>query len=221
MFLLYEEVLRCLIDILKDSGTGRTVLLTIVRFILGLGAGIVIGSVIGFLFGIFPKFERLCSPYLNILQATPPVCWVVLALVWFGFNGKPSIFIVATATIPVMVINLSSGIKSIDSDLMEMAQCYHFSKAKVLRHIVIPTVSPYFQSALHIVIGNGWKLVVMAEVLTTNTGIGGAILSARLNIEPEMVIAWAVITITACYLTQALIKKIFLSRGGFRFAKAD
>ncbi len=49
----------------------------------------------GLLFGLCPKIEDVGTPLIHVLQAIPPVCWVVLALVWFGFNGKPCVFIVA------------------------------------------------------------------------------------------------------------------------------
>lgn len=208
-----------LVEIFTTRDTIPVVTATLIRFVSGLGFGILIGSIIGFLFGTFSRVEEIFSPYIHILQATPPVCWVVLALVWFGLNGKPSIFIVATATIPIMVINLSNGIKNIDRDLLEMAHVYHFSRFKTLRHVIIPSVTPYFQSALEIVIGNGWKLVVMAELLTTNSGIGGQVMTARLNIEPDIVIAWAIVTVAACYLCQALLRRLFFRKRGIGLAK--
>lgn len=199
------NVIAKLVEIIGGEKFLPTVLTTIFRLIAGLGIGILLGGLIGLLFGHSKTAEEMFSPFIGILQSVPPVSWVVLALVWFGFNGKPCIFIVATATIPTMVINLCSGIRSIDSDLIEMAHLYHFSKAKILRHIIFPSIQPYFRSALEIVIGGGWKLVVMGEVLTTNSGIGGAITTARLNIEPDAIIAWAVLLVFSCFVTQKLL----------------
>ena len=182
-------VARRLLEIIGSDKFLPTVCTTLFRLLVGLGIGIAAGSILGLLSGLMPSVEAMLAPFIGMLQAMPPVCWVVLALVWFGFNGKPCMFIVATATIPTMVINLSGGIRSVDPELVEMAQMFHFSKAKILRHVILPSVEPYFRSALEIVIGSGWKLVVMGEVLTTSSGIGGAIMDARLNIEPDSIIA--------------------------------
>ena len=182
---------------------------TLLRLLAGLGTGIAAGTLLGLLFGLCRPAEDILSPVVRILQTVPPVCWVVLALVWFGFNGKPCVFIVAAAAIPTMVINLSGGVRSIDPELIEMARIYHFSRAKILRHIILPSVEPYFRSALEIVAGGGWKLVVMGEVLTTSTGIGGAITTARLNIEPDAIIAWAMLLVLLCCLTQKLLHLLF------------
>ena len=196
-------------EIVRGAKFWTIIRTTLVRLIAGLGIGIAAGSLIGLLFGVSKTAERMFSPFINILQTVPPVSWVVLALVWFGFNGKPCIFIVATATIPNMVINLSGGIRSIEPELLEMARLYRFSKWKTLRHVILPSVRPYFRSALEIVIGSGWKLVVMGEVLTTNSGIGGAITTARLNVEPETIIAWAVLLVLFCFATQKLLRLLF------------
>lgn len=187
---------------------------TLMRLVAGLLIGIVIGAVLGLLFGFSEIIKDIMSPLINIMQAVPPVCWVVLALVWFGFNGKPCVFIVATATIPTVAINLSNGVHNIDQKLLEMAKLYGFSKAKTLRHIILPSVRPYFLSALEIVIGGSWKLVVMGEVLTTSSGIGGEITTARLNLEPDTIIAWAFLLVVLCYVTQKILKIAFCQKGG-------
>lgn len=190
-----------------------TVSMTIARLLMGLAIGVSIGSVLGLSFGLCPKAEDIGMPLVQVLQSVPPVCWVVLALVWFGFNGKPCVFIVATATIPTMAINLCHGARSVDSKLLEMARLYRFSRSKTLRHITLPSIRPYFDSAFEIVLGSAWKLAVMGEVLTTNSGIGGAITTARLNIDPASIIAWAFLLVVGCFLTEKLLHALLSRRG--------
>ena len=113
----------------------------------------------------------------------------------------------ATATVPTVVINLSHGVRGVDRQLLEMACLYRFSRWKTLRHVTLPSIRPYFNSALEIVIGGGWKLAVMGEVLTTNSGIGGAITSARLNVQPDAIIAWSFLLVVGCFLTQKLLRQ--------------
>ena len=121
---------------------------------------------------------------------------------------------VATSTIPTVVINLSHGVRSVDPELLEMARLYRFSRRKILLHVTLPSIRPYFFSALEIVVGGGWKLAVMGEVLTTNSGIGGAITTARLNIQPDAIIAWAFLLVAGCFITQKLVCLLLSRRGG-------
>lgn len=204
-----SSVLERLVILVQDPAFWPTVGTTVLRLIAGLGIGIAIGAVLGLLFGLSRSVEDIGMPFIHVLQSVPPVCWVVLALVWFGFNGRPCVFIVAAATIPTVVINLCHGVRSVDRDLLEMARLYRFSRWKTLWHITLPSIRPYFRSALEIVIGGGWKLAVMGEVLTTSSGIGGAITTARLNIEPDAIIAWSILLVFGCFATQKLLRILF------------
>ena len=112
------------------------------------------------------------------------------------------------------MINLSHGVRSVDPELLEMARLYRFSRRKILLHVMLPSIRPYFFSALEIVMGGGWKLAVMGEVLTTNSGIGGAITTARLNIQPDAIIAWAFLLVAGCFITQKLVCLLLSRRGG-------
>ena len=206
------NVLTKLVHIIAEEKFFKLIGTTMLRLAAGLAIGVLIGGVLGLLFGLSRAVEEILYPFVGVLQAIPPVCWVVLALVWFGFNGKPCVFIVATATIPTIAINLSNGVRHIDPELVEMAKLYRFSKSKTLRHVILPSVGPYFRSALEIVIGSSWKLVVMGEVLTTSSGIGGAITTARLNLEPDAIIAWAFLLVVFCFLTQKLLQFLFFGK---------
>ena len=187
------QVLSTLFRLMTQSDFGATIGTTILRLIAGLAIGVGVGAVLGLLFGLCPKIEDVGTPLIHVLQAIPPVCWVVLALVWFGFNGKPCVFIVATATVPTVVINLSHGVRSVDPQLLEMARLYQFSRWKMLRHVTLPSIRPYFRSALEIVI---------------------AITTARLNIEPDAIIAWSLLLVLGCYLTQRLLRMAFCGKEG-------
>lgn len=191
--------------------------LTAGRLLAGLSLGVSLGLVLGILMGNFSQVKGVLSPLIGIMQTVPPVSWVVLALVWFGFNGKPAVFIVILSTLPVITINVCAGFRRIDKNLLEMASLYRFSKVKRLRHVILPSILPYFKSAFQIALGSGWKIAVMAEVLTTSDGIGGMIKLGRLNVEPESIIAWSILVVLLFYLSDFLIGK-FLFRKETNYA---
>lgn len=194
-----ESVWHCIGMILTDAASLRMIGITCIRLCVGLSIGISMGLVLGIAMGVCRHIYGIAMPLIGLLQTVPPVSWVVLALVWFGFNGKPAVFIVVTATLPVIAINVSEGIHNVDQKLLEMASLYRLPFWKKLIHIVLPSIFPYFSSSLKVALGGGFKIAVMGEVLTTSDGIGGMIKLARLNLEPESIIAWSFV-IVALYL---------------------
>ena len=208
-----SQVLLRLAEIAQARDTPGVMGLTVLRLVLGLGIGVGVGALVGLLAGMSRAAEGMAAPFLNVFQSVPPVSWLVLALVWFGFNGRPTIFIVAMASIAPVAINLKNGVRHIDRSFLQMARLYHLSGRKILFDIILPSVRPYFKSALEITLTQSWKLCVMGEVLSTTTGVGGKLVQARQNIEPDVIIAWSVILVVLCWGSQMLMKRL-LTRGG-------
>ncbi|MDR1519986.1 MAG: ABC transporter permease subunit [Planctomycetota bacterium] len=178
--------------------------LTLLRLLAGLGIGIAGGILLGAAAGRFPRLRKLLSPLIGLAQAVPPVSWLILALIWFGFNGRPSVFIVAVASLPAVAVGVMEGCGAVDPKLLAMGRVYRFSRGKLCRLIVIPSILPHFRAGVRVAIGIGTKAVVMGEVLTTSTGVGGAIADARLNLEPESVAAWTLALLAAYWLLAGL-----------------
>lgn len=206
------SVLQSMYHIVTEKTLYRMIGITTIRLMIGLLLGIVIGMIVGISMGYNRIVKALFLPLITLFQTIPPVSWLVLSLVWFGFNGKPAIFIVVTATIPIIAINISQGIECVDTKLIEMAQLFRFSVKKKYQSIILPSIIPYFKSALRISMGSAWKIAVMGEVLTTSDGIGGMIKLARLNIEPENIIAWSIIVVLLFYISDFTIHLLFFRR---------
>ena len=187
-------------SILSSVKLWKEILNTMVRLLWGLGIGTVLGCLTGLAGGLYRPFKEIWKPILGIIQVVPPVSWLILAIIWLGYNGKASIFIVVMAVTPTIFISISEGIGAIDQKLTQMGNVFQFPFWKMLRYIYIPSIAPFFFSGLKIAVGTACKTVVMGEVLTTTSGIGGQIMTARLNIEPETVIAWTVVVVGLYYV---------------------
>ncbi|AMJ41376.1 NitT/TauT family transport system permease protein [[Clostridium] propionicum DSM 1682] len=208
-----SSVFTSLLHIFSGLEFYQMIGITVIRLTIGLTAGIGVGLILGIIMGYNSHMKGILSPIIGLFQTIPPVSWVVLALVWFGFNGRPAIFIVITSTFPIIAINICEGISNIEKNLLQMAQLYRFSQKKRFMHVVLPSIMPYFHSAFQVALGSGWKIAVMGEVLTTSDGIGGMIKLARLNIEPENIIAWSIVIVMLFYLSDFFCRKLFLNKG--------
>lgn len=199
------ETMKDVWNVLIDADFLNQVGITLKRLFIGLVGAILLGSILGIAIGELEKIKYLFEPVFHIIQATPPISWLALGIIWFGLDGQATIFIVFIASVPIMIINIVEGFENIDPKLMEMSRVFHFSKKEVLLDIVLPSLKSYFKSGITIAVGLGWKLVIMGEVLSSSTGIGAQITNARLNIETSKVLAWTIIIILLGVLSQKLI----------------
>ena len=185
---------------------------TLGRLAVGLFFGLTAGCLVGYVCGVCRMCRELCKPILGILQVMPPVALLVLAIIWFGFNGKPAVLIVALAIFPIIAITVQDAVIHVDRKLLEMGTVFKYTKKQRFFLITWPSVKPQFYSGLRIALGTSSKTVVMGEVLTTSSGIGGEIMNARLNIEPEAIIAWTIVSVCMYYVLDAVVGLLFISK---------
>ncbi|QXM05330.1 ABC transporter permease [Crassaminicella indica] len=203
------KTLQATWNVLVDVDFLSHVLITLKRLFIGLFGAVLLGSILGLAIGECKRMKYLFEPVFHIIQATPPISWLALGMIWFGLDGQATIFIVFIASVPIMIINIIEGFENIDPKLIEMAMIFHFSKKDILFEIILPSLKSYFKSGITIAVGLGWKLVIMGEVLSSSTGIGAQITNARLNIETGKVLAWTIIIILLGVLSQKLIDFAF------------
>lgn len=196
---------KSLLDIMHGDNLLLNIGVTLHRLIVGLMGALLVGSIIGFFIGINKRIKRVLEPLIYILQSIPPILFMTLAMIWFGLDGQATIFIVFIVSLPIMAISIKEGFDNIDMKLIEMGKIFQFSRFKIIKEIIIPSLKTYFKSGLIILIGLGWKLVIMGEVLSSGTGLGSQITEGRLNLETNKVFAWSIIVIVLCYLSQKII----------------
>lgn len=115
-----DSVALKVLEILKSPRLWTEIGRTVLRLIYGLGIGIGIGCAAGLIGGCIRSVKQLLIPVLGIIQVVPPISWLILAIIWFGLNGRASIFIVVMMVVPTMFICISDGITAIDRRLLEM-----------------------------------------------------------------------------------------------------
>ena len=203
---------KMLARILSASDLVQEAAKTLGRLAVGLFFGLTAGCLVGYVCGVCRMCRELCKPILGILQVMPPVALLVLAIIWFGFNGKPAVLIVALAIFPIIAITVQDAVIHVDRKLLEMGTVFKYTKKQRFFLITWPSVKPQFYSGLRIALGTASKTVVMGEVLTTSSGIGGEIMNARLNIEPEAIIAWTIVSVCMHYVLDAVVGLLFISK---------
>ncbi|MDD6487029.1 MAG: ABC transporter permease subunit [Spirochaetales bacterium] len=209
-----SAVIKAVAEIIGTKDLWNEILRTCFRLVSGVLLGIVFGAATGFLNSINKTFREISINFIKLLQVIPPVAILILTIVWLGYNGKPAIAITAVAVFPTIAITVQDSILNLDKKLLEMAEVFCFSKTKKIKLIIWPSIKPVVCSGLKIALGNASKTVVMGEVLTTATGIGGQILTARLNIESEKIIAWTIISVFIYLLLGKLAVLIFREKNG-------
>jgi NitT/TauT family transport system permease protein len=191
---------------LFDSGPGWSELaVTARRAMTGLVLAIAVGSVLGLLAGLSPTASMMARPVVTVLLGTPPIAWLVLAMIWFGAGDGTPVFTVLVACFPVIFVGALQGTRTLDHHLRDMARAYRMPWRMRLTDLYLPHVVSYLFPAWINALGNAWRVVVMAELLSSADGIGAALAVARSQLDMDAALAWIAAVVLALLAVEYLL----------------
>ncbi len=168
------------------------ILVTARRALIGFALSVGIGSLLGLAAGVSMTASMMARPIITILVGMPPIAWLILALLWFGAGDGTPVFTVFIACFPIIFVGAMQGTRTLDGQLKEVAQMFGLSTWMKLTDVYLPHVVSYLFPAWISALGMSWKIVVMAELLSTEDGIGAALAVSRSHLDTAASMAWIV-----------------------------
>src|SRR5204863_5363655 len=115
---------------------------TTITLLLGLAVAVVIGTGLGLLIGVFPRFSRAIGPLLEFLRAMPPPAVVPVAILFMGYDERMKLTVVVLAAIWPVLLNTSSAAERVHPLLLDVARSFRLSAVDRMRLIILPSVVP-------------------------------------------------------------------------------
>lgn len=144
-------------------------------FCLAAASGIVIGVTMGW----YPVVEAIFKPVIEFLRPIPPIAWIPISILWYGFTETSKYFLIFLASFFVIAISVYSGVKSVDPMLIRSAKMLGAKDNQLFISIIIPSTVPYIFSGLQVALGNSWASIVAAEMVQSNEGVGWIIITGQ------------------------------------------
>ncbi|MCQ9156662.1 ABC transporter permease [Acidomonas methanolica] len=145
----------------------------------GLGLAVAVGVSLALIAGLSRLGDDIVDAPLQIMRTLPALALVPLFILWFGIGELPKVLLVALgATFPIY-LNLHKGIRSIDPKLVEMARTLGLSRGQTLRDVVLPGALPDLLIGLRFAVGIAWLMLVVAEQVNAESGIGHMMMDAQ------------------------------------------
>lgn len=204
-------VLKSFIKMIVDAEIYYDFIITIYRGLLGYFISVILGIILAIIFYTNLVIKEIFYPYVTILQAVPRISWILLAMIWFPLNSYIVIFIIIITIMPIIIINTFEGLENIDLELLDMARIFKVSNKKIIRNIYLPSIISYMASGAKVSLALMWKTVIMAELLTVQTGLGARMGYLRTALATEQILVITCIIIFINLLCQ-LILNIFIRK---------
>lgn len=153
-------------------------------FALGAAGGVLLGAVAGYL----RVFERVLEPVVELLRPIPPLAFLPVFIIWFGIGETSKVLFIAYSVFFPVFLNTYSGVRYVDPVLMRAAQSLGARRGQILRTIVIPHSMPPILTGLRMGAGMALFVLVAAELIVAQQGIGYRIQSARQLFQVDLML---------------------------------
>lgn len=176
---------------------GRTIIqhigFSMQRVLLGYLIAIALGIPLGLARGWIPLVDKVVKPIFEVLRPIPPIAWIPLAILWLGLGEGPKIFICFIAAFIIAVLTSYTGMRYVDSLLIDMARSFGATRRQQFFAVALPACLPAIFSGLHSGLSFAWMGVLAAELVGAREGVGYIIVMGMDLAKPELTIVGMII----------------------------
>ncbi|MDX6251713.1 MAG: sulfonate transport system permease protein [Kribbellaceae bacterium] len=163
------------------------------RAALGLGIGIVLGTVLALLSGLSRLGEAILDGPIQIKRAIPSLALLPLLILWLGIGESMKVITITLGVFVPIYLHTHNGLRTIDSRYVELAETVGLSRWQFIRRVVLPGALPGFLLGMRFAVTGAWLSLVVVEQINSTSGIGYMMELARTYGQTDIIIVGLVL----------------------------
>jgi NitT/TauT family transport system permease protein len=173
------EVITGTVDLARKGVLLKYIVASLFRVASGYLLAVFIGIPLGLLLGWFGKARMAFNPAIQILRPISPIAWIPVAILWFGVSDLAPIFLIFLASLFPITTSAMAAVQNIQLNYIRAARNFGITGLELFRKVVFPASLPQILTGLRLALGVAWLVVVAAEMIAVNSGLGYLIIDAR------------------------------------------
>lgn len=179
------DAVPALVDHLGNGGVADAAT-SLGRLLGGLLCAALVGVPLGLLLGLRPGVEAAMSPVVNFLRMISPLAWAPVVIVALGVGSGPVVFLVAVTAVWPVALGTAAGVRQVAPSWYSVAKSLGANKREQIRLVTVPAIRANVLTSLRLALGVAWIVLVPAEMLGVDSGLGYAVLNARDQLDYPM-----------------------------------
>lgn len=152
----------------------------------GFSLAVVLGVPVGLWLGSSALTRLAFLPWINFFRCLSPLAWIGFAILWFKLGDRSAIFLIFMATFFPLVLTVVAAVAGIPTVYFRVAHDHGLRGLTMLWRVTLPAIMPQLITALRVIAGLGWVVVVAAEMTGPQEGLGFAVMDARNGLRPDL-----------------------------------
>ncbi len=200
-----EQVLETLKVGLQDKSFLIGIGVSLKRIFFGYGISVIFGTLLGLVIGKVRVLDETVGGFLVGLQTLPSICWLPLAILWFGLNEAAINFIVIMGSLLSITIATDGGVKNIQPLYLRAGRNMGAKGRQMFFDVVLPAALPSILMGLKQGWSFAWRSLMAAEILFVSLGLGHLLNMGRELNDMSQVIAVMIIIVVIGIVMEALV----------------
>jgi NitT/TauT family transport system permease protein len=173
------QVMRGMRVPVTDGTLLRFTVASVYRVAVGFGLATFVGIPLGLWAGWYARGFQAINPLVQALRPISPIAWIPIAVLWFGVKDASAIFLIALASFFPIVAGTMTAVRTIPLVFVRSAQNHGLGGLELFRRVVLPACMPQIVTSLRMALGIAWMVIVAAEMIAVDSGLGYLIMDAR------------------------------------------
>jgi NitT/TauT family transport system permease protein len=157
----------------------KYVVASLFRVTWGFALAAILAIPLGLMIGWYRRAEVAFNPMVQLLRPISPLAWIPIAILWFGVGDLSAIFLIFLSCFLPLLLTAINAVRNIPAVYINAGRNFGLSPAELLYRVLYPAVVPQLIVGLRITLGIAWLVVVAAEMIAVNSGLGFLIVDAR------------------------------------------
>jgi NitT/TauT family transport system permease protein len=173
------DVLRGIVELARKGLLLKYITASLFRVTVGFMLAVVVGVPVGLLLGWFHRLYFAFNPMIQVLRPISPIAWIPVAILWFGVDDKAPIFLIFLSSVFPITVSAMAAVQNIQPVYIRAARNFGLGTGELFRRVIFPATLPQVITGIRIALGVAWLVVVAAEMIAVNSGLGYLIIDAR------------------------------------------
>jgi NitT/TauT family transport system permease protein len=152
---------------------------SLLRVGAGYLLGVVLGVPLGIILGWYKGLARAFNPVIQMMRPISPLAWMPLAIIWFGVSELAPIFLIFLGSFFAILVATINGVRNMPPMYIQAGRNFGLAPMALFRRVIFPAILPRVLTGLRIALGIAWLVVVAAEMIAVNSGLGYLIIDSR------------------------------------------
>lgn len=157
----------------------KYIVASLFRVTWGFAVAAVTAIPLGLAIGSHPRAEMAVNPLIQIFRPISPLAWIPISILWFGVGDLAAIFLIFLASFLPLMVSAVNAVGGIAQVYLRAGRNFGLDQIQLLYRVLYPAVAPQLIIGLRITLGVAWLVVVAAEMIAVNSGLGFLIVDAR------------------------------------------